>query len=348
MEILWFSIVAFMITVYVILDGFDLGAGIIHLFVARTDTERRAILNAVGPVWDGNEVWLLAAGGTLYFAFPLLYASSFSGFYLPLMIVLWLLIFRALGIEFRHQLHNPLWKAFWDASFAVGSILLSIFFGAALGNVIRGVPLREDGYFFMPLWTSFTVVQDAGILDWFTVLMGLVSFFTLMHHGSLFVALKTGGNVQSRARAAARFAWAGTALTSLAAIAALSVIRPQVWENIAAYPLGAAFPLIGIAGLIAARVLEVRGNDRGAFIGSGAFIAGMLSATAFGLYPYVLPSSGDPSLGLTVFNTIASQYGLAVGLIWWTVGILMAAGYFIFLFRSFAGKVVVPAEGEGY
>ena len=192
MEILWFSIVAFMITMYVILDGFDLGAGIIHLFAAKTDTERRTVLNAIGPVWDGNEVWLLAAGGTLYFAFPLLYASSFSGFYLPLMIVLWLLIMRALGIEFRHQLHHPLWKSFWDVVFSVGSILLSIFFGAALGNVIRGVPLQEDGYFFAPLWTSFTVQPEAGILDWFTVIMGLVGFFTLTVHGSNFIAVKTG------------------------------------------------------------------------------------------------------------------------------------------------------------
>jgi cytochrome d ubiquinol oxidase subunit II len=150
MEILWFCVVAFMLAMYTILDGFDLGAGILHLFVARNDDERRTVLNAIGPVWDGNEVWLLAAGGTLYFAFPLLYASSFSGFYLPLMIVLWLLMLRGLGIELRHHINHPMWKTFWDALFAVGSILLAVFLGAALGNVVRGVPLDEHGYFFAP------------------------------------------------------------------------------------------------------------------------------------------------------------------------------------------------------
>src|SRR3972149_330683 len=126
MEIFWFVALTFMLIMYVILDGFDLGAGIIHLFAAKNENERRTILNAIGPVWDGNEVWLLAAGGTLYFAFPRLYASSFSGFYLPLMIVLWLLILRALGIEFRHQVQNHLWKSFWDVAFSLASILLSI------------------------------------------------------------------------------------------------------------------------------------------------------------------------------------------------------------------------------
>src|SRR5690349_3220263 len=141
MPTVWFIIVAVMITAYVVLDGFDLGAGAIYLLVAKTPQERRAVLRSIGPVWDGNEVWLLAAGGTLYFAFPLLYASSFSGFYLPLMMVLWLLMLRAIGIEFRAHLENPVWRGFFDVIFSVSSILLAIFFGAALGNVVRGVPL---------------------------------------------------------------------------------------------------------------------------------------------------------------------------------------------------------------
>src|SRR6201993_1268601 len=157
METLWFIIVAVMVAAYVVLDGFDLGAGVIYLTAARTANERRAILRAIGPVWDGNEVWLLAAGGTLYFAFPLLYASAFSGFYLPLMLVLWLLILRAVGIEFRAHVENPVWQSFFDFVFWISSTLLAIFFGAALGNVIRGVPLAPDGYFFEPLWTNFRV-----------------------------------------------------------------------------------------------------------------------------------------------------------------------------------------------
>src|SRR5262249_29897225 len=155
METIWFALVAFMITAYVILDGFDLGTGILHLSVAKTDQERRMLLAAIGPVWDGNEVWLVAGGGTLFFAFPLLYASSFSGFYLPLMMVLWLLILRALGIEFRRHLDTTVWKGFFDGIFFLSSALLTIFFGVALANVIRGVPLSQDGYFFLPLWTNW-------------------------------------------------------------------------------------------------------------------------------------------------------------------------------------------------
>src|SRR5271169_6620183 len=145
MATLWFIIVAVMVAAYVVLDGFDLGAGVIYLGAARTPEERQKIMRAIGPVWDGNEVWLLAAGGTLYFAFPLLYASSFSGFYLPLMIVLWLLMLRGIGIELRAHMKNPVWQSFWDVVFSFSSILLAIFFGAALGNVVRGVPLQADG-----------------------------------------------------------------------------------------------------------------------------------------------------------------------------------------------------------
>src|SRR5712691_1159902 len=157
METLWFCLVAGMIATYVVLDGFDLGAGIVHLLIARTDGERRQVIGAIGPVWDGNEVWLLAGGGTLYFAFPALYASSFSGFYLPLMMVLWLLILRGISIEFRNHIESHIWTPLWDVVFAGASALLTIFFGAALGNVVRGAPLDASGDFFLPLWTNFQV-----------------------------------------------------------------------------------------------------------------------------------------------------------------------------------------------
>src|SRR5581483_387457 len=165
METVWFVLVALMLVGYVVLDGFDLGAGALHLIAARTDEERRTLLQAIGPVWDGNEVWLLAAGGTLFYAFPLLYASSFSGFYLALNMVLWLLVFRAIGIELRTHVENPVWSAFFDGSFSLASILLIVFFGAALGNVMRGVPLQADHYFFVPLWTDFRPGREPGILD---------------------------------------------------------------------------------------------------------------------------------------------------------------------------------------
>src|SRR5882724_6217788 len=173
MLFMWFWLVAIMITAYVVLDGFDLGAGVLHLFIAKTDQERRSVIRTIGPVWDGNEVWLLAGGGTLYFAFPMLYASAFSGFYLPLMIVLWLLILRGVGIELRSHVDSSLWRQFFGALFGIGSLLLTIFFGAALGNVVRGVPLLPDHYFFLPLWTNWQTGPQPGILDWYTVIAGM-------------------------------------------------------------------------------------------------------------------------------------------------------------------------------
>ena len=348
METLWFIIVTFMITMYVILDGFDLGAGIIHLVVGKNEGERRTILGAIGPVWDGNEVWLLAAAGTLFFAFPRLYASSFSGFYLPLMIVLWLLMLRGLGIELRHQITHPLWRSFWDTVFSFSSALLAIFLGAALGNVVRGVPLNKEGYFFEPLWTTFTVVPNAGILDWFTLLMGLVAFFTLTVHGANYVALKTEGRTQLRSRGVASNAWWGILVTSILALVSTFSIRPETWKNFSEHSWGYIFPLCGILGLAGIYYYQRRLKDGAAFFSSSIFIASMLASTAFGLYPNVLPASTDASYSLTVYNTPAHEYGLGVGIVWWTIGIMLASGYFIYIYRSFRGKVRLHPEESGY
>ncbi len=345
METLWFCMVAFMLSMYVILDGFDLGAGILHLSVARTNEERRGVLAAIGPFWDGNEVWLLAAGGTLYFSFPLLYASSFSGFYLPLTMVLWLLILRGLGIELRHQVDHTMWRSFWDTVFSTGSALLAIFLGAALGNVVRGVPLGADGYFFAPLWTSFTVQPKAGILDWFTVLMGIVGLSTLAAHGGNFLAMKTAGDLQVRARSHSRvWTWA-VLVTSLGAAVATFEIRPGLWTNYSEYPWGLVFPLAGGAGLCGMFYFNRKPNDFKACLSSSAFIGGMLCSTAFGLFPSVLPSSLPGNEGLTVYNTAAQSYGLGMGIVWWSIGIIIALGYFAYLFYSFHGKVKASQEG---
>src|SRR4030088_1088322 len=208
MASLWFWIVAAMMATYVVLDGFDLGAGAIYLIAAKTNDERRRVLRAIGPVWDGNEVWLLAAGVTLYFVFPRLYASSFSGFYLPLTIILWLFILRGVGIELRAPIENRVWQDFFDVIFSISSILLAVFFGAALGNVVRGVPLDATGYFFEPLWTNFRLGSQTGILDWYTILTGVGALVTLTAHGGLWVQMKTSGEVSARAgKLAGRACW---------------------------------------------------------------------------------------------------------------------------------------------
>ena len=195
MGFIWFWLVAVMIVGYVVLDGFDLGVGVLHLFLVRTEAERQTTLASIGPVWDGNEVWLLAGGGTLYFAFPLLYASAFSGFYLPLMIVLWLLILRGVSLELRNHIDVGVWRALLDGVFGLASALLTIFFGAALANVLRGVPLQADGYFFLPLWTNWQPGAHPGILDWYTVIGGLVALVALTLHGALWLTIKTSGDL---------------------------------------------------------------------------------------------------------------------------------------------------------
>jgi cytochrome bd ubiquinol oxidase subunit II len=346
MATLWFMIVAVMAAAYVVLDGFDLGAGVIYLGAARTPEERRSIMRAIGPVWDGNEVWLLAAGGTLFFAFPLLYASSFSGFYLPLMIVLWLLMLRGIGIELRAHMKNPVWLGFFDVVFCVSSALLTIFFGAALGNVVRGVPLGADGYFFEPLWTNFRAGSNPGILDWYTVLTGVIALVTLTAHGSLYIAVKTEGDLNRRARTVALWAWPLQILLTVAGLIATIYIRSTVLDNYKQHVIGFLIPAV-VYGALALMIYAIRkGEDKTAFVGSALYIVGMLVGAAFALYPVVLPSSSDPALNLTISNTAAGQHGLTVGLTWWILGIVLALGYFTLLFRMFKGKVRV--EGEGY
>ena len=342
METIWFSLVAAMIALYVVLDGFDLGAGIVHLFVARSEAERRMVLASIGPVWDGNEVWLLAGGGTLYFAFPALYASSFSGFYLPLMIVLWLLILRGIAIEFRNHIQSLVWQPLWDAVFAGSSALLAIFFGAALGNVVRGVPLDRSGEFFLPLWTDFNTGNEPGILDWYTLLIAAAAFLALAVHGALWVALKTEGEVERRARRAAKRLWWALAAGVVAITAASFHVQPHLQESFAARPWGYVFPLAALAGLAGMRMLDGRREGIEAFLCSCLFLIGMLNSAAFGLYPYVLPSNRHTALSLTVLNAAAAPYGLGVGLMWFIPGVLLAACYFVYSYRSFAGKVRLP------
>jgi len=344
MASLWFWIVAVMITTYVVLDGFDLGAGVIYLLVAKTNEERRRVLRAIGPVWDGNEVWLLAAGGTLYFAFPLLYASSFSGFYLPLMIVLWLLMLRAIGIEFRAHIDARVWTDFFDVVFAVSSILLCVFLGAALGNVIRGVPLDASGYFFEPLWTNFKVGSQTGILDWFTVLTGIVALVTLTAHGSHYVALKTDEDLGRRARGLALLLWPLQFFLTFIALVVTYFVRPEIMSNYETHKIGILVPLLVFASLGVMLWATPKGKEKTAFAASSLYIAGMLVGAAFALYPVVLPAR-DHQFDLTISNTSAGAHGLNVGLVWWTLAAALAVAYFVFIYRMFRGKVRLSEEG---
>jgi len=355
METLWFCLVAVMVAMYVLLDGFDLGAGIIHLGVARSDSERRQVLASIGPVWDGNEVWLLAAGGVLYFAFPLLYASGFSGFYLPLMIVLWLLILRGISIEFRNHIESPVWTPLWDTVFSISSALLAVFYGAALGNVVRGVPLDANGYFFEPLWTNFRVGSENGILDWYTIIVGVAAYLALTQHGALWVAARTNGNVRIRARKVARWAWLGTSVFTAAITWATFSVQPHVWQSFQERPWGWILPLLAVAGLAATGWFLIRAGDEpqdkadwSAFLSSCAYLLGMLTSVVFSVYPYVLPASTKPEYSLTIYNAAAAHYGLRVGFVWWVIGMALATSYFVFLYRQFRERIQSRSDMEGY
>lgn len=341
MLFIWFWLVAIMITAYVVLDGFDLGAGVLHLLIAKTDQERRAILRTIGPVWDGNEVWLLAGGGTLFFAFPLLYASGFSGFYLPLTIVLWLLVLRGIGVELRMHLDTTVWRGFFDGCFAFSSLLLTIFFGAALGNVVRGVPLNKEGYFFLPLWTNWRTGPEPGILDWYTVIAGVIALLALTIHGAHYVAIKTSGDLNLRARRMAAMLWPALAMVTLVSLWATISIRPEVLANYRHHPVLYIIPLAVALSLVAMMLHGRRKNDRASFLSSSAYLIFMLVGAAAAVYPNLLMSTTDPALNITVYNAAAGSYALSFGLIWWGFGMALALGYTVFIYRMFRGKVAM-------
>ncbi|HLJ26671.1 MAG TPA: cytochrome d ubiquinol oxidase subunit II [Candidatus Angelobacter sp.] len=348
MLFVWFWLVAIMITAYVVLDGFDLGAGVLHLLIAKTDQERRTVIRTIGPVWDGNEVWLLAGGGTLYFAFPLLYASGFSGFYLPLMIVLWLLILRGIGIELRMHLESTVWRGFFDGCFAISSLLLTVFYGAALGNVIRGVPLQKDHYFFLSLWTDWQPGAQPGVLDWYTVIAALVATVALTIHGAHYVAVKTEGELSQRAHRLASALWPALVVITLLSLWATLAIRPELLHNYKLFPVLFVVPVAVAASLACMFLFQRRRLEKAAFLSSSAYLIFMLVGAAVAVYPNLLTSTTDPALNITVYNAATGPYSLSGGLIWWGFGMALALGYFVFVYRIFKGKVATQSNTGSY
>jgi len=346
MGTIWFCLVAVMLAAYVVLDGFDIGAGIIHLFVSRTDEERRLVIRSIGPVWDGNEVWLIAGGGTLYFAFPALYASSFSGFYLPLMMVLWLLILRGTSVEFRSHVVSEIWASFWDGLFALSGVLLAVFYGVALGNVVRGVPLDSMGHFFVPLWTNFLPGAMPGVLDWYTILLGVAALAALALHGALWVWLKTEGASSERSRRAGNRTWWLVALLTIAITVASFRVQASLFANFSQRPWGFVFPLLAVAGLLGMAWFLRTQNEWKAFASSCLYLLGMMTSVAFSLYPRLLPASTNPAFALTVENAKAPLHGLRVGMVWWLIGMALVAAYSTYSYRSFSGKVKLPPAEE--
>jgi cytochrome bd ubiquinol oxidase subunit II len=348
METLWFLLLSFLLIGYTVLDGFDLGVGILFPFVAKNDDARRLVLRAIGPIWDGNEVWLVASGGVLFFAFPRAYASALSGLYLAIFLVLWMLVLRALSIELHTQLENPLWHTFWEAIFFVSSLGLALVLGAALGNLLRGFPLDAKGYFFLPLWTDLLPGVPTGILDWYTLSVGVFAMSALSLHGANFLVWKTDGEIQQRARAiATRLTWISGALALLVVILTL-VVQPDVLTRFPAHPWGFVFPVIALTAWILLLVAVKRGRSEVLPLGcSKAFIAALLAAAFFGIFPNVLIASSSPVNSLTISNASTSQYGFRVGLVWFSLGLLLILSYMGYVYKSFWGKVK-PSEKDGY
>ena len=326
----WLFLISLMLCAYVVLDGFDIGTGILHLFVAKTNGERELFIRSVGPIWDGNEVWLVALGGSLLLTFPSLLARAFSGFYLPLIIVLWLLTFRALGIELRHHVKHPMWEKLWDVAFAGSSILLAIFFGAALGNVVRGVTMDEKGVFFAPLWTNFRVGPEAGILDWYTILVAALAVSALAFHGLLWILWRVEEKLQdSYQRYLPRLFVTTTALT-LAVTIATFYVQPQMSINLSAHWGWFSPAVIAIGGLGFSAWKALRKQWKQALWGSSAFLSGMILSAAAAVFPYVLPARGGGGVGLKIWEAASPEYTLQVALWWWIPGMLLAISYFVY------------------
>jgi cytochrome bd ubiquinol oxidase subunit II len=326
MHTAWFCFLAVMVTTYVVLDGFDLGVGALHLLLARTEEEREEATAAIGPVWNGNEVWLIATGGVLLMAFPKAYSAAFSGLYFGLIIVLWLLVGRGLALELRHQLDNRMWREACDAVFCLSSAELALVFGVALGNVVRGVPLGPDGYFGLPLFH---------ILNWYGLLIGVFGLATLCAHGAHFLAWRATGGLARRARRWALRLWAAEVVLFLALIGSTVAVRKEMITNLTDHAWTLIFPLLAIDSLAAMPLLQRADQWARAFLASALFIVGMLTTMAAGLYPNILPARHGKPYSLTIDSAVTGNHGLHAAIVWWPIGMLLAAAYFAYAYRFF-------------
>jgi cytochrome d ubiquinol oxidase subunit II len=338
LQVIWFFLVGVLFIGYAILDGFDLGVGFWHLR-AKGDDERRAMLNAVGPVWDGNEVWLLTAVGALFGAFPLVYASVFSGFYLALMLILLVLMGRAISFEFRSQVESPRWRGAWDVVFSVSSTVAILLFGVALGNILRGIPLDPAGNY---TGTFF------GLLNPYALMIGVLGLAMLAFHGALYMVIKGSGDLEERARG-----WVGPAgalYLVLFLVASVVTVTTQghLLDNYRAHPLLWAIPVAVLSFIGGALFLHRNGEAGRAFLCSSLSIAAIWGLVGAGLFPKLVPALGAPELSLTVVNASSGGLTPKAMFIIALLGMPLVIGYTIWVYRAFKGKVDVSQESAHY
>ena len=331
---IWFLLIGVLITGYAILDGFDLGVGVLHLF-AKDDEERRIHINAIGPVWDGNEVWLLTGGGALFAAFPAVYATAFSSMYLALILVLVALIFRAVSFEFRSAVDSPAWRRFWDWAFGLGSLLPALLFGVAVGNVLRGLPIDGAGQFT----GSFL-----GLLNPYALLVGVLSLVLCTMHGAIYLSVKTEDGLCERARTCASRTWIVFIVLYVLATVYTVFEAPYLFDGIFGRPaFWILLPLL-LVSLITIPA-AVRGTRPGrAFLASAVAIASAIGLTAVSLFPKLIPSSTDLAYSLTVYNASSTPKTHTVMLIIALIGMPLVILYTVYIYRVFRGKVVLTEE----
>jgi len=331
LQVTWFLLVGVLLTGYAILDGFDLGVGFFHLF-ARKEEDRRTFIRAIGPVWDGNEVWLLTGAGAIFAAFPPVYASVFSGFYLALMLVLLGLIFRAVAIEFRGEVDSVRWRRAWDLAFSAGSVLPGLLFGVALGNVVRGLELDATGNY---------VGGFFALLNPYALLVGVTGLAMFATQGALYLTLKTTGELQERVRG-----WAARASLVLLVLLLASAAWSLAEFTRGPLALAVLASLASVAALVVARVSSGRGADGRAFVASSISIAALMGAVGAALFPNLVFASNDPALSLTVYGASSSENTLTAMLVMAAIGMPCVLAYTAYIYRTFAGKVGPDSHGS--
>ena len=335
LNIVWYILFVIIISGYLILDGFDLGVGILHLSLAKTDHERRIILNSIGPIWDGNEVWLVVGGGVLFAAFPLVYASLFSGFYIAMMLILLVLILRTVAIEFRSKRPGRTWRTIWDATFALSSMLIALLFGVAFGNIISGVPLDAQ----QNIYTSFL-----GLLSPFTLLVGITTVAMMAMHGAIYLTMKVEGALLTRLRTLLpKLMVIFFLLNTLVVLGVLFSLPHAMANYFSSYTL-AIFPAIALVALIAAWRLVHTENYFKAFLASSTMIALLMFSGAISLFPNLLISTIDTSYNLTIYNGAAAPNSLLIMLIIAVIGMPFVLAYTAGVYYIFRGKVQLTAE----
>jgi cytochrome bd ubiquinol oxidase subunit II len=330
---IWFILIFVLLGGYAVLDGFDLGVGVLVLF-SRNDNERRFFINAIAPVWDGNEVWLLTGGGALFAAFPPVYATVFSGFYLALMLVLACLIFRAVAMEFRGKVDSLRWRKIWDFALGLSSLLLAVLFGVAFGNVLRGIPIADDGSY---AGTFFDLLNP------FALVIGVMTLTAFTMHGAIYLARKHPPSAARLARVAL-IAWSVTLVLFVVATAGAKVFAPALLASAHSDPV-ALIALVVLAAAIMTVPLSLRRAEYArAFIASSTMIAAMMALAAVGLFPRLLPATNDPDRSLTIYNSSSSHLTLMTMFIIALVGMPLVIGYTAVIHHIFRGKVVITPD----